>query len=200
MLLPLQAEAVPPETQQDKSEPPIPKGKKETEHLGKLQLAGKDCFRSKEEAFKHYCPVKYVKNKEIRVWNDVALSIVGRTPIRVETSWLGLTCHRVGGSRACGGAGGADHAGVAAAHCADPTCAGTAVAAPLPALSGAAGSQPGAVLPDVVTHLIASHRGRKLYQSHFVLFQTRATWLFPQFIIGDLCDTSSFFLIFIPTL
>lgn len=35
------------------------------------------------------------------------------------------------------------------------------MAAPLPALPGAAGSLPGAVLPDVVTHLMTSHRSIK---------------------------------------
>lgn len=68
--------------------------------------------------------------------------------------FLGLTGHRVGGRGARGGAGGADHAGVAAADAAHPPGAGAAVAAPLPALPGAAGSQPGAVLPDVAPHLV----------------------------------------------
>lgn len=73
---------------------------------------------------------------------------------------LAVTCHRVGGCRACGGASGADHAGVAAAaDSTDPARAGAAVAAPLPALPGATGSQPGAVLPDVVTHLMTSQTG-----------------------------------------
>lgn len=66
---------------------------------------------------------------------------------------LPLTCHGVGGRGAGGGAGRADHAAVAAAGRADAAGAGAAVAAPLPALSGAAGPLPGAVLPDVVTHL-----------------------------------------------
>lgn len=68
-----------------------------------------------------------------------------------------LTCHGVGGRRAGGGAGGADHASITAAGTADAASAGAAVAAPLPALPGAAGSLPGAVLFDVVTHLMTSH-------------------------------------------
>lgn len=68
-----------------------------------------------------------------------------------------LTCNRVGGCGAGGGAGGADHAGVTAAGPAHSTGAGTAVAAPLPAISGAADPLPGAVLPDVVTHLMTTH-------------------------------------------
>lgn len=68
-----------------------------------------------------------------------------------------LTCYRVGGRGAGGGAGRADHAGVTAAGSADTAGAGAAVAAPLPALPGAAGPLPGAVLSDVVTHLMTTH-------------------------------------------
>lgn len=74
-------------------------------------------------------------------------------PTCLTTEWR-LTCHGVGCRRAGGGAGGADHAGVTAAGPADAAGAGAAVAAPLPALPGAAGSLPGAVLFDVVAHLM----------------------------------------------
>lgn len=72
-----------------------------------------------------------------------------------------LTGYRVGGCRAGGGASGADHAGIAAAGSAHAAGAGTAVAAPLPALSDAAGPQPGTVLSDVVAHLKKA-RGSKV--------------------------------------
>lgn len=68
-----------------------------------------------------------------------------------------LTCYRVGGCGTGGGASRADHAGVAAAGSTDTAGAGAAVAAPLPALSGATGPLPGAVLSDVVTHLTTTH-------------------------------------------
>lgn len=65
-----------------------------------------------------------------------------------------LTCQGVGGGGAGRGAGRAHHAGVAAAaDGADAARAGAAVAAPLPALAGAAGPLPGAVLADVAAHL-----------------------------------------------
>ena len=76
------------------------------------------------------------------------------TALRAIGSTAGrLTCYRVGGRGAGGGAGGADHAGVTAAGSADAAGAGAAVAAPLPSFSGAASSLPGAVLSDVVPHL-----------------------------------------------
>ena len=75
----------------------------------------------------------------------------------LSATWR-LTCHRVGGCGASGGAGRADHAGVAAADSTYSAGTGTAVAAPLPAFSGATGSLPGTVLSDVVTHLITSHK------------------------------------------
>lgn len=90
------------------------------------------------------------------------------------TGWH-LTCYGVGGCGASGGAGGADHAGVTAAGSTDAAGAGAAVAAPLPALPGAAGPLPGAVLSDVVAHLMTSH-GSKISMSRTTLMLSGSTW------------------------
>lgn len=75
----------------------------------------------------------------------------------IWTTIVAVTCDGVGGCRARGGTGGADHAAIAAAGSADTAGAGAAVTAPFPALSGTAGPLPGTVLSDVVTYLMTSH-------------------------------------------
>lgn len=85
------------------------------------------------------------------------LSSTGQVPVAVGVADVSRTAvgGRVAGG-ACGSsgaAGTADHASVAAAGPTHPAGASTAVATPLPAVSGAAGALPRTVLPDVVSHL-----------------------------------------------
>lgn len=144
-LLPLQAEAVPPETQ--------------------------GC-------------VKYLSVFNQSNWAGFAPSLTVSTaatqllPLNLQQTRHHLTCYGVGGCRASGGASRADHTGIAATGSTDTTRAGTAVAAPLPALPGAAGSLPRAVLSDVVTHLMTLYKWKNtlLFTLLYCRLQSLLLW------------------------